>query len=219
MAPIRPLRVLIVDDHALVRAGIAALLRALDGIEVVGEAGDGSAGIALAASLNPDVVVLDIEMEGIDGLEAARRLAAQSPDIRLVMLSMHRDAAFVEQALAAGASAYLLKGASAAELEIAVRSVARGESYLSPAVSGPVIQNFVGRAAERGPLSILTPRQRGVLKLLAEGKANKEIAHELGLSVKTVEYHRAQIQDRLGVRDLAGLIRFALRTGLASTQD
>jgi DNA-binding NarL/FixJ family response regulator len=219
MEPARAIRVLIVDDHVLVRAGIAALLRALDGIEVVGEAGDGTSGVALAARLQPDVVVLDIEMEGVDGLEAARRMSAQSPDVRLVMLSMHRDADFVEQALAAGASAYLLKGASTAELEIAVRSVARGESYLSPAVSGPVIESFVRRGAERGPVSTLTQRQRDVLKLLAEGKANKEIAHDLGLSVKTVEYHRAQIQERLGVRDLAGLIRFALRNGLASTED
>lgn len=207
------IRVLIADDHALVRAGIASLLRALVDVEVVGAAGDGAEAIALAGRLLPDVVVLDISMAVMDGLEAAPLIVAACPHAKLVMLSMHRDHAFVEQALSAGACAYLLKDSAEAELELAVRSVVRGDTYLSPAVSRRVVEGYINRGAgtDEPPL---TPRQREVLKLLAEGKASKEIAHELGLSAKTVDSHRAQIQERLGIRDLAGLIRYAMRTGI-----
>lgn len=207
-------RVLIADDHALVRAGIASLLRALKDVEVVGEAEDGAEAVAIASRLRPDVVVLDITMKGMGGLEAAERIALEFPRVKVIMLSMHTDKAFVAQALNAGAAAYLIKDAAAVELELALRSVMRGEKYLSPAVSTQVVDGFVRQNAGRSGDPALTPRQAEVLKLMAAGKGTKEIAFALGLSVKTVESHRAQIQERLGIRDLAGLIRYAMRTGL-----
>jgi DNA-binding NarL/FixJ family response regulator len=208
------IRVLIADDHALVRAGIASLLRGLEGVEVVGEAGGGEEAVALAARLAPDVVVLDISMKGMNGLEAAALIRQASAAMRIVILSMHTDQSFVQRALGAGAAAYLIKDAAAAELELALRSVMRGETYLSAALSRNVVEGFMRQGSARASDQSLTPRQREVLTLLAEGKSTKEIAHALGLSAKTVETHRAQIQERLGIRDLAGLIRYAMRTGL-----
>jgi len=208
------IRVLIADDHALVRAGIASLLRALADVEVVGEADDGAEAVAMAARLLPDVVVLDISMKGMNGLDAAQQIVKISPAPKVIMLSMHADRAFVEKALIAGASAYLIKDSAAGELERAMRSVVRGEAYMSAALSRSVLEEFMRRGTMRTTDQSLTPRQTEVLKLLAEGSSTKEIAHALGLSAKTVESHRAQIQERLGIRDLAGLIRYAMRTGL-----
>ena len=207
------IRVLIVDDHALVRAGIAALLGVLQDVEVVGEAGGGDEAVSLAARVAPDVVVLDISMKGMNGLEAASLIRQANASVRIVILSMHSDRSFVQKALGAGASAYLIKDAAAAELELALRSVMRGETYLSAALSRNIVEGFMRQGA-RASDQPLTPRQREVLTLLADGKSTKEIAHSLGLSAKTVETHRAQIQERLGIRDLAGLIRYAMRTGL-----
>ncbi len=208
------IRVLIADDHALVRAGIASLLRSLGDVEVVGEAGDGAEAVAQAGKLVPDVVVLDISMKGMNGLDAAVAIAKNCPAVKVIMLSMHTDQAFVQQALAAGASAYLIKDSATEELELALRSVQRGEKYLSAALSRGVVEGFLRQGAARDTDKPLSPRQIEVLKLLAEGNSTKEIAFTLGLSPKTVETHRAQIQERLGIRDLAGLIRYAMRTGL-----
>ena len=208
------IRVLVADDHALVRAGIVSLLRALPGMEVVGEAGDGAEAVALAGSLAPDVIVLDISMKGMDGIAAAARLRAALPALRIVMLSMHTDRAFVERALTAGAAAYLIKDSATAELDLALRCVLRGETYLSAGLMREVVDGMMRKGAGRSMDEPLTDRQREVLRHLAEGKGTKEIAHMLGLSAKTVESHRAQIQARLGIRDLAGLIRYAMRTGL-----
>jgi DNA-binding NarL/FixJ family response regulator len=208
------IRVLLADDHALVRAGIRSLLNAMNEVEVVAEASSGEEAIELAASSRPDVVLMDIAMKGITGLEAAARMRSRNPEVRVVILSMHSGEEYVLQALRAGAAGYLLKDAATGELELALRSVMRGESWLSPAVSRQVVEGYVQRAGGEQAPEVLTARQREVLRLVAGGKSTKEIAFLLNLSVKTVETHRAQIMERLGIRDVAGLVRYALRTGL-----
>ncbi len=215
----KPIRALLADDHTLVRAGIRGLLQGLPGVEVVGEAEDGHEALRLAEALRPDVVLLDIGMPGLNGLEVAGRLAALDPSIRVLILSMHTSEEYVLRALRAGCAGYLLKRSAVSELEVAVRAVARGETYLSPAVSKQVVDDYVGRTGGAAdPIDALTPRQREILQLVAEGNTSKEIAERLGLSFKTVEAHRAQIMERLGVRDLAGLVRFAVRVGLVAPE-
>lgn len=214
---VKPIRVLVADDHALVRAGIRALLQALPDIEVVAEAGDGREILPLIETHHPDVVLMDIAMPGMNGLEAAARVARDCPAVRVVILSMHASEEYVLQALRAGAGGYLLKDAATPELELAIRAVARGETYLSPRVSKHVVAEYIQRVAgEAGPLELLTPRQREVLQLLAEGRTTKEIAQRLDISVKTVETHRAQLMARLDIHDVAGLVRYAVRVGLVS---
>jgi DNA-binding NarL/FixJ family response regulator len=215
----KPIRVLLADDHTLVRAGIRGLLQTLAGIDVVGEAGDGHEALRLGETLRPDVVLLDVGMPGLNGLDVAGRLATLDGTIRVVILSMHTSEEYVLRALRAGCAGYLLKGSAVSELELAVRAVVRGETYLSPAVSKHVVDEYVKRTGgATDPLDALTPRQREVLQLAAEGCANKEIATRLGLSVKTVETHRAQLMERLGVHDLAALVRFAVRVGLVNPE-
>ena len=208
------LRVLLADDHALVRAGMRSLLRDIEGVVVVGEAADGGQALALAERERPDVVLLDIAMKGMNGLVAAARFRELHPGIKVIILSMHASEEYVLQALRAGAAAYLIKDSATAELELALRSVMRGETYLSPAISRQVVEGYVKRVGAGAAEDPLTPRQRDVLKRIAEGRSTKEIAFDLGLSVKTIETHRAQIMERLGIRDVAGLVRYALRTGL-----
>jgi len=208
------LRVLLADDHALVRAGMRSLLRDIEGVEVVGEAADGGQALALAERERPDVVLLDIAMKGMNGLEAAARFRELHPGIKVIILSMHASEEYVLQALRAGAAAYLIKDSATAELELALRSVMRGETYLSPAISRQVVEGYVQRVGAGAGEDPLTPRQREVLRRIAEGRSTKEIAFDLGLSVKTVETHRAQIMERVGIRDVAGLVRYAMRTGL-----
>ena len=215
-----PIRVLLADDHTLVRAGIRSLLKGLENVEVVGEAGDGQEAVRLAESLRPDVVLLDVGMPGLNGLDVAARLVAHDASIRVLILSMHTSEEYVLRALRAGCAGYLLKGSAVAELEIAVRAVARGETYLSPAVSKHVMDDYVRRTGgATDPIDALTPRQREVLQLVAEGNTSKDIADRLGLSFKTVEAHRAQIMERLGLHDVAGLVRFAIRMGLVRPED
>jgi DNA-binding NarL/FixJ family response regulator len=210
-----PIRILLADDHTLVRAGIHGLLQGLPGVEVVGEAGDGQEALRLADALRPDVVLMDVGMPGLNGLEVAGRLATLDASIRVIILSMHTSEEYVLRALRAGCAGYLLKASAVAELEVAVRAVARGESYLSPAVSKRVVDDYVSRTGgATDPLDALTPRQREILQLAAEGHSSKEIAERLGVSYRTVEAHRAQLMERLGVHDLAGLVRFAVRVGL-----
>jgi DNA-binding NarL/FixJ family response regulator len=208
------IRVLLADDHSLVRAGIRSLLGAMAEVAVVGEAASGEQAIELAQREQPDVVLMDIAMKGITGLEAAALMRERLPAVRVVILSMHSGEEYVLQALRAGAAGYLLKDAATGELELALRSVMRGESWLSPAVSRQVVEGYVQRTGGDSAPELLTARQREVLRLVAGGKSTKEIAFLLNLSVKTVETHRAQIMDRLGIRDVAGLVRYALRTGL-----
>ena len=208
------IRVLLADDHALVRAGIRSLLGAMAEVTVVGEAASGEEALELASRAQPDVVLMDIAMKGITGLEAAALMRERVPSVRVVILSMHSGEEYVLQALRAGAAGYLLKDAATGELELALRSVMRGESWLSPAVSRQVVEGYVQRTGGDATPEVLTARQREVLRMVAGGKSTKEIALLLNLSVKTVETHRAQIMDRLGIRDVAGLVRYALRTGL-----
>lgn len=209
-----PLRVLLVDDHALVRAGMRSLLQDLPDVEVVAEAGDGAGALAAAERERPDVVLMDIAMKGMNGLEAAARLRERLPGVKVIILSMHTSEEYVLLALRAGAAAYLIKDSATAELELALKCVMRGETYLSPAISRQVVDGYVQRVGASAGPEPLTPRQREVLKRIAEGRSTKEIAFELNLSVKTVETHRAQIMERLGIRDVAGLVRYAMRAGL-----
>jgi DNA-binding NarL/FixJ family response regulator len=190
----------------------------MPGIEVVGEAANGLEALGLVEARLPEVVLTDIAMPGLNGLELADRVTHQFPQIKVIILSMHADAQYVAQGLRAGASGYLLKDSCTAELELAIRAVAHGDSYLSPAVSKQVIADFVSRPEDEGEsLQILTPRQREVLRLIAEGQTTKRIALALHISAKTVETHRAQLMERLEIHELAGLVRYAIRNGLVKS--
>ncbi|MGC4096459.1 MAG: response regulator transcription factor [Nitrospira sp.] len=209
------LRVLIVEDHALVRAGMRALLQKIDGIEVVSDVGDGWEAIKSVQTEAPDLVLMDIAMPGLNGLDATSRIAKESPTTRVILLSMHANEEYFQQALQAGASGYLLKGAELAELELAIRTVSRGGTYLTPAVAKYAIEAYRGKSeGASGPLAKLSMRQREILQLIAEGRTTKEIANYLNLSVKTIETHRAQLMERLGIHDVPGLVRFAMRVGM-----
>jgi DNA-binding NarL/FixJ family response regulator len=216
------MRVLLADDHALVRAGIRALLAGLPDVESVVEAGDGQEALTVLRETKPDLALIDIAMPGLNGLELAARVAREAPGTRLVILSMHGTPAHVAQALRAGVSGYLLKDAAADELPVLLRAVMRGETYLSPAISKQVVDGYLGRSAspvtpgDGATPDVLTSRQREILQLVAEGKSTKEVAQMLDVSAKTVETHRGQIMERLGIHDLAGLVRYAIRTGLVS---
>jgi DNA-binding NarL/FixJ family response regulator len=215
-----PIRVVLADDHALVRAGIRALLAGIAGIEVVGEAQNGHDIIELVDKLRPRLVLMDIAMPGLNGLEATARIVKNHPGTAVIILSMHAGEEYALQALKAGASGYLLKDADLAELELGISAVARGETYLSPVVSKHLVADYRRRAAgqdQTDPLERLSSRHREVLQLIAEGNTTKDIAAKLKLSVKTVETHRAQLMDRLDIHDVAGLVRFAIRSGLIAS--
>lgn len=217
----KPLRVLLADDHALVRAGIRLLLEQTADVEVVGEAGDGLEVLAMTKALQPDVLLVDISMPGLGGLEAAERASKEAPDVKVIILSMHANEEYVFQALRAGASGYLLKESAAVEVELALKAVRRGEPYLSPAISRTVIEGYLGRVSGGGAAAgaALTPRQREILKLVAEGQSTKDIAFALNLSVKTVETHRAQLMQRLDIHDVASLVKYAMRIDLIPRTD
>lgn len=211
--------VIIVDDHALVRAGIRALLERVPSTDVIAEASGGREAVELVGKLQPQVVLMDIAMPDLSGLEATRQIVSTWPDVRVVVLSMHASEEYVWQALRAGARGYLLKGASLIELELALASVARGEIYLSPPLSQQAIMQYVERTAKQNPhLQKLTRRQLQILRFIAEGKSTKKIALELNISVKTVESHRAQIMDRLNIHDVAGLVRYAIKNDLVRVE-
>ena len=210
-----PLRILLADDHGLVRAGLRALLEQIAGLVVVAEAGNGREALRLAQEHRPDVVLMDIGMKELNGLEATARLVKKNPAVKVVILSMHADQAYVRQTLHAGAAGYLLKGAGVEELALALKAVASGGTYLTPSVSKGLIDGLRSRAVPPdNPLAALTSRQREILQLVAEGHSTKAIAQRLTLSVKTVETHRADIMDRLDIHDVPGLVKFAIRTGL-----
>ena len=212
-----PVRVLLADDHTLVRAGLRKLLEAIPDYVVVGEAGDGLALLELAQQLQPGLVLMDIAMPGLNGIEATARLVKSWPNIKVLILSMHQNEEYVRQALRQGAVAYLLKDAAPLELELALSAVMRGETYLSPAVSKGVVHDYVQRLRdEEQPATALSPRQREVLQLIAEGHSTKEIARRLELSVKTVDTHRSQLMRQLDIHEVAGLVRYAMRVGLVS---
>lgn len=213
----KTIRVVLAEDHTLVRAGLRSLLAELAWVNVVGEAADGREALRLVADHKPHVVLMDITMSDLNGLEATARIARKHPGTRVIILSMHSNEEYVRRALSVGAAAYVLKDAERAELELALKSVARGGSYLSPAVSRPVVADYAERAS-RDPVARLTPRQREILQLIAEGYSTREIATKLTLSAKTVETHRAQLMSRLDIHDVAGLVRYAIRAGVASSE-
>lgn len=213
----KPLRLLLADDHTLVRAGLRALLDGIPGACVVAEADTGEQAVAQALEQRPDIVLLDITMPGMNGLQAAERIMKALPATRAIILSMHASEEYVTQALKLGVSGYLLKDAATYELQAALEAVAAGQTYLSPRVTSRLVESRV-RHPEAAPEPVLTPRQVEVLRLLALGRSVKEIAYELELSAKTVETYRAQVMERLGMRDLASLVRYAIRTGLVSAE-
>lgn len=211
------LRIVLADDHELVRAGFRALLERFPDFQVAGEASNGREALRLVEQFDPTVALLDLSMPDLNGLETTVRIAQHHPRTRSIILSMHSDEEYVRHALAVGAAGYLLKNSNAGELELAVRAVARGDTWLSPGVSKPVAAAYAAdRRNELGPFERLTSRQREVLQMIAEGHSTKAIAQRLALSVKTVEAHRAQIMLRVNVRTLQGLVRYAIRVGIIS---
>jgi two-component system, NarL family, response regulator NreC len=206
------IRILLADDHAVVRQGFKMILGAQADMEIVGEAGNGREAVELAEREKPDVAVMDVAMPELNSIEATRRLADVAPHTRVLALSMHKDSVYVREILRAGARGYLLKDAPAAELLLAVRAVAGGEGYLSPAVSNAVLDDY--RRHVTNPIDLLSSREREVLQLLAESKTNKEIAGVLNLSVYTVEAHRGRIMEKLNLHSINELVRFAVRNGL-----
>jgi DNA-binding NarL/FixJ family response regulator len=215
---------LLADDHTLVRAGIRSLLKNINGFEVIAEADNGRDALKLIEQHKPDIVLLDIAMSELNGLEVASRLNKEHPDIRVIILSMHSSEEYVLQALRAGASGYLLKDSAPTELELALRAVSRGETYLSPSISKHVVDDYLRRVSSNQQVNVvqpgvteLTPRQREILQLIAEGNSTKEIAQKLIVSVKTIESHRIQLMERLGIHDIAGLVRYAIRMGIISS--
>ena len=206
------IRILLADDHAVVRQGFKMILAAQPDMDIVGEAANGREAVDLAEQLRPDVVVMDVSMPELNGIEATRRLASSVPHARVVALSMHTDSVYVREILPAGARGYLLKDSGAADLVAAIRAVASGESYLSPAVSNAVLDDY--RRHVTNPIDLLTSREREVLQMLAEGKTNKEIAGVLNLSVYTVDAHRGRIMEKLNLHSIGELVRFAVRNGL-----
>ena len=213
------IRVIVADDHHLVRQGIRMLLDKAEDIEVVAEAEDGLEAVELAERLAPDIVVMDISMPRLNGAQATELIRARLPATQVVVLSMHADETVVRQALRRGARAYVLKRAVGEELMLAVRTASRGETYLSPPIAGSILNEFLALSDETEESSAferLTPRERQVLQLLAEGGTNSVIARELMLSVKTVEKHRASLMSKLDIHDLTGLVRAAIKHGLVS---
>ncbi|MCQ4295754.1 response regulator transcription factor [Pseudomonas stutzeri] len=214
-------RVALIDDHGLVRAGLRALVQDQPGYQVVAEGADGSEVHEILTQVQPDILLLDISMKQMSGLDALRQWRAEFPKVQILILSMHTTADYVLQALRLGASGYLLKDAAAQELELALGALSRNESYLSPGIAQTVIQSAVidGGQREQPSAPSLTPRQIEILRLIARGCSTRDIANGLSLSVKTVDTHRAQIMDRLKLRDVPSLVLYALRTGLVSPED
>jgi DNA-binding NarL/FixJ family response regulator len=211
-------KLLIAEDHTIVREGIRALLSKQLNFEVIGEAEDGLAAVKLASSLKPDVVVMDISMPNLDGLAATRHLKKQCPEIKVLILTMHASEEYVYQILKNGADGYVVKDAAYEELIAAIEAVTRGKKYLSPSISGEVIDRYLREPqSSRGPLDKLTPKEKEVLRLIAEGHTNKEMAKKLFVSVKTVEFHRSNLMKKLDIHNQAALIRFAIRLGILNS--
>jgi len=220
-----PIRVFLADDHAVLRAGLKALLSAQADMDVVGEAGDGLEALQEVERIRPDVVLADVGMPGLSGLELTRRLKESLPEARVLILTVHEDQSFLHRALRAGAAGYLVKRAAEEDLLAGIRAVARGEAFLLPSMTKGLIEDYVrrssrGRAKDRdptraqGPYDGLTPREVQVLRLIAQGYSNAQIAEALVISIKTVESHRARIVEKLGLRNRVELVRYAMAKGL-----
>ena len=214
-------RVLLAEDHTIVRKGLRSLLDKETGIEVVGEAEDGREAIVKAEELHPDVVVMDIAMPGLNGLEATRQIKKRFPDMKIIILTMHANEEYILQSLKAGASGYLVKKSAPAELISAINAVHKGNSFLSPSISRTVIDEYIRRSKEISEgeegFEQLTVREREVLQLIAEGRKTREIAELLYISIKTVETHRAHIMNKLDIHSTAELTRYAIRKGIISS--
>jgi len=208
----KKIRILLADDHAVVRQGFGRILASHDDMEVVGEAGNGREAVQLAEELKPDVVVMDVSMPELNGIEATRRLTKAAPRTRVLALSMHKDSVYVREILRAGAQGFLLKDASDHDLITAVRAVGQGQGYISPSVSEAVLSDYRRHVSD--PIDLLTSREREVLQLIAEGKTNKEIAAALNLSVYTVDAHRGRVMEKLNLHSTGEIVRFAMRNGL-----
>ena len=211
-------RIVLVDDHQIVRVGLKSLLARESDFQVVGEAGDGREALAVIAELTPDIVIMDIAMPGLNGIDATIRVRAEHPQIRVIVLSMHLERAYIVETLRAGASGYLLKERAVDELVQAIRAVSAGRKYLSPGVTDIVLQGYLEADIELpdSAFSKLTEREREVLQYIAEGTTIKEIAELLHLSPKTIETHKGRIMERLNIRTVAGLTRYAIRHGLTT---
>lgn len=206
------IRVLLADDHAVVRQGFAMLLNSQADMDVVGQASDGNEAVQLARELKPNVVVMDVTMPNLGGVEATRRIREELLGVRIVALSMHKDSVYVREILRAGADGYLLKASSGADLLTAVRAVWNGEAFLSPAVSQPLLDDY--RKQAKAPIDLLTAREREVLQLVAEGATNKDVANKLGISVYTAEGYRSRVMEKLNLHSAGEIVRFAMRAGL-----
>jgi two-component system response regulator NreC len=213
------IRILLADDHSVIRGGLRALLQQQPDFQVVGEANDGREAVALSESLHPDVVVMDLSMPNLNGTEAARQIANKFPEMSVIILSMHSDEAYVLRALKAGAKGYLLKECAESDLNQAIRAVRQGKSFFSPAVSRVLVEDYVRQLQDRDiedSYELLTARERELLQLIAEGKSNKDVANMLNLSVYTVETHRANMMTKLNLHTVPELILYAVRKGIIS---
>lgn len=213
-------RILLADDHKITREGLRSLLDKQPDMEVVAEAEEGRTAVRLACKLLPNVVIMDVTMPDLNGVEATRRIVSESPDVKVIALSMHSDSLFVTEMLQSGASGYLLKDCAFEELARAIRTVVAGQTYLSPGISGVVVNDYLHclSKVEFSDSDALTDREREVLQLLAEGKSTKQIALKLHISVKTVETHRRQIMNKLDIHTVAELTKYAIRKGLTSLE-
>jgi DNA-binding NarL/FixJ family response regulator len=216
----RIVNVLLADDHRMVRQGLRAMIDASDGMHVAAEADNGRTAVDLALEMPIDLVIMDVAMPGLNGIEATRQVLAQKPHVRVIGLSMHADRRYVAEMLKAGAAGYVLKDAAFEELMAAIGQVLQGRKYLSPAVTGVALEDYEQRptdaATGRSAFEALTPREREILQLLAEGKAMKEIAHILAVSIKTVETHRRAMMEKLHLYSVAELTKYAIREGLTT---
>jgi len=212
------IRILLVDDHKIVRDGLRTLIEKEAGMEVVGEAQNGREGLKLTRELLPAVVIMDITMPDMNGIDATRSILEEHPDVKVIALSMHSDRRFVSGMLEAGASGYLLKDSAFEELARAVHTVVTDQTYLTPSITGIVIKRFIGKSTsvERSVFTDLTKREREVLQLLVEGTPTKEVASSLNVSVKTIETHRAHIMEKLDIHTISELVKYAIREGLTS---
>jgi DNA-binding NarL/FixJ family response regulator len=214
------IKIILADDHKITRQGLCSLLDKQADMEVVAEAEEGRTAVRLALELAPDIIIMDVSMPDLNGIEAARKIAAECPEVSIIALSMHSDSLFVTEMLKSGAAGYLLKDCAFEELERAIRTVMAGKTYLSPAISGVVVNDYLQRLskADFSDTEALTSREREVLQLLAEGKSTKQIALKLHISAKTVETHRRQIMDKLDIHSVAELTKYAIRKGFTSLE-
>lgn len=212
------IRILLVDDHKILRDGICSLVKGYPDMEVVGEAADGRTALTLVEKLSPDIVIMDISMPDLNGIDATRRINADYPNVKVIALSMHYDKQFVSEIFKAGASGYLIKDSAFDELEHAIRVVMDNKTYINPQIASLVVESLVSQpaASNQKAFSLLTEREREVLQLIAEGKSTKQIAADLSVSSKTVESHRRQVMGKLNIRNVAELTKYAIREGLTS---